>query len=102
MNWELDVSLDQGKTWKTVKTGPSCDSCKNFARTKYHKKEWGINPNVWYRIYAGNGEQLYVVSHDNRSWRMQWNWGNLKPRDQQYNVSEGTGLVYPCPTEENL
>lgn len=100
--WELDISLDQGKIWKTVKTGPSCDSCKTFAREKYHKTLYGINPNVWYRIYALNGEQLYVTSHDNRSWRMSWAWGNLKPRDQQHGTFEGTGLVYATPIKEDV
>ncbi len=80
--WELDVCLD-GRTWTTVKKGPSCDSCKNEAR-KWYRDEFGNNkPLISFRIYALDGQQLHVVSSNNRSWRLKWSWGNLLSRQQQ-------------------
>lgn len=83
--WELDVSKDEGKTWETVKMGPSCDSCKSYAREYFHKRSdgSGINTNFQYRIYTLGGQQLYCMSSNNQSWRMKWEWGNLKSRELQ-------------------
>ena len=86
--WELDVSLDEGKTWTTMKKGPSADSCKNYAREEIHRGRgcdayYVLNTKAMYRLYAGNGAQLHMISFNNRCWRMKWENGNLRPREEQ-------------------
>lgn len=79
-DWSLDICYTE--LWYTVYEGPSCDACKNHARKifRMQKQERGI----LYRIYAGNGEQLFQVSYSNQGNRMRWRYGNLRPRTEQY------------------
>lgn len=78
--WDLDISRDHGKTWKTVARKPSCEACKSMARA-YHQSP--LNTGLHYRIYALDGQQLHSFSSNNDCWRMKWQWGDQRPRVSQ-------------------
>jgi hypothetical protein len=77
--WSLDIRNEDG-TWTTVGEKPSCESCKTLSKKFFRNSR--TPHKLAFRIYDGI-ERLYLVSYDNRSTRMRWLQGNLKPRSAQ-------------------